>query len=44
MPQRFALGRPLLDPDACKVYAATKSKDLDDRLAKEAAPAEQPKP
>lgn len=44
MPQRFALGRPLLDPDACKIYAATKAKDLDDRLAKEAAPAEQPKP
>ena len=44
MPQRFALGRPLLDPDACKVYAATKAKDLDARLAKEAAPGEQPKP
>jgi len=44
MPQRFALGRSLLDPDACKIYAATKAKDLDERLAKEAAPAEQPKP
>ena len=37
MPQRFALGRPLLDENACKVYAATKTKDLDARLEKEAA-------
>ena len=37
LPQRFALGRPLLDENACKDYAATKTKDLDDRLAKEAA-------
>ena len=37
MPQRFALGRPLLDENACKAYAATKTKDLDERLAKEAA-------
>jgi metallo-beta-lactamase class B len=37
MPDRLALGRPLLDADACKAYAAARSKDLDDRLAKEAA-------
>ena len=37
MPERLALGRPLLDGDACKTYAAARSKDLDDRLAKEAA-------
>jgi metallo-beta-lactamase class B len=37
MSQRFALGRPLLDENACRTYAATKTKDLDDRLAKEAA-------
>lgn len=39
MPERLALGRPLLDTDACKNYAAGKTKALDDRLAKEAAPA-----
>lgn len=38
MPQRFALGKPLLDADACKNYAAVRTKDLDDRLAREAAP------
>ena len=38
MPERLALGRPLLDPDACKNYAMAKAKALDDRLAKEAAP------
>jgi metallo-beta-lactamase class B len=37
MPQRFALGKPMLDENACKDYAAAKTKDLDDRLAKEAA-------
>jgi metallo-beta-lactamase class B len=37
LPQRLALGRPLLDPDACKTYAAARAKDLDARLAKEAA-------
>ena len=37
LPHRFALGKPLLDPDACKNYAASRAKDLDDRLAKEAA-------
>jgi metallo-beta-lactamase class B len=38
MPQRLALGRPLLDPDACKSYAAERTKALDERLAKEKAP------
>lgn len=37
MPDRLALGRPLLDDQACTAYAAARSKDLDDRLAKEAA-------
>ena len=37
MPHLLALGRPLLDPEACKTYAAARTKDLDDRLAKEAA-------
>src|SRR5437763_2736693 len=37
MPDRLALGKPLFDADACKTYAAARSKDLDDRLAKEAA-------
>ena len=37
MPERLALGKPLLDGDACKNYAAAKTKDLDERLAKEAA-------
>lgn len=37
MPHRLALGQPLLDPDACRNYAAARTKDLDDRLAKEAA-------
>ena len=44
MPERLALGRPLLDADACKNYAAARTKDLDDRLAKEAAPPAPPKP
>ena len=44
MPQRFALGRPLLDENACKAYAATKTKDLDARLAKEAAAPNPAKP
>jgi metallo-beta-lactamase class B len=43
MPDRLALGRPLFDPDACKNYAAVRSKDLDDRLAKEATPPTTPK-
>ena len=37
MPQRIASGHPLLDPDACRSYAASLTKQLDDRLAKEAA-------
>ena len=37
MPERLALGRPLLDTDACSNYAAERSKQLDERLAKEAA-------
>ena len=37
LPERFALGKPLLDENACRDYAATRTKDLDDRLAKEAA-------
>ena len=38
MPQRLALGKPLLDTDACRNYAAGLTKQLDERLAKEAAP------
>lgn len=37
LPDRLALGKPLLDPDACKAYAAERSKGLDERLAKEAS-------
>jgi metallo-beta-lactamase class B len=37
MPKRLALGKPLLDPDGCKAFAAMRTKDLDERLAKEAA-------
>ncbi|MFL6726510.1 MAG: subclass B3 metallo-beta-lactamase [Sphingomicrobium sp.] len=37
MPERLALGRPLLDPNACKNYAADFAKQLDNRMAKEAA-------
>jgi metallo-beta-lactamase class B len=37
MPQRLALGQPLLDVDACKKYAAKLTRDLDERLAKEQA-------
>jgi metallo-beta-lactamase class B len=44
MPDRLALGKPLLDDQACKAYAALRSHELDDRLAKEAAPAPNPKP
>ena len=36
MPQRFALGKPLLDENGCKAYAAALTKALDERLAKEA--------
>jgi metallo-beta-lactamase class B len=34
---RFARGEPLLDTEGCKAYAAVLTKQLDDRLAKEAA-------
>ena len=37
MRERLALGKPLLDTDACRTYAAALSKQLDERLAKEAA-------
>lgn len=37
MPERFALGKPLLDENACRDYAATLTGNLDDRLANEAA-------
>jgi len=36
MPQRFALGKALLDENGCKAYAAALTKALDERLAKEA--------
>ena len=36
MPERFALGKPMLDENACRDYAAGLTKNLDDRLAKEA--------
>jgi len=44
LPKRLALGRPLLDDQACKAYAAGRTKALDDRLAKEAASAAPTKP
>lgn len=34
---RFALGKTLLDEQACRAYAADRTKALDERLAKEAA-------
>ena len=37
MPHRLALGKPLFDADACRTYAAALTKQLDERLAKEAA-------
>jgi metallo-beta-lactamase class B len=37
MPDRLALGMPLFDADGCKAYAASRTKLLDERLAKEAA-------
>ena len=36
MVNRFALGKPLDDSNACKNYAAELTKKLDERLAKEA--------
>ncbi|MFL6758485.1 subclass B3 metallo-beta-lactamase [Sphingomonas sp.] len=45
LPERLALGKALLDPGACENYAAARTKDLDERLAKETAgPAPPPKP
>jgi len=44
LPERLALGRPLLDDQACKNYAAARAKDLDERLAKEAGPPSPAKP
>lgn len=35
--ERFALGEPLLDANACKAFAADRKKALDERLAKEVA-------
>lgn len=35
--ERLTLGRPLLDTDGCKNYAARLAQRLDDRLAKEKA-------
>ena len=37
MIERLALGRPLLDTNACRAYAAQLTKQLDERLAKERA-------
>jgi metallo-beta-lactamase class B len=37
MVKRFGAGQPLLDPDGCRKYATEISKQLDQRLAKEAA-------
>jgi metallo-beta-lactamase class B len=37
MPKRLALGKPLLDENGCKAYASDLTKQLDERLAKEAA-------
>jgi metallo-beta-lactamase class B len=36
MPHRLALGKPLFDADGCRAYAADLSKQLSERLAKEA--------
>jgi metallo-beta-lactamase class B len=36
MRERLALGKPLFDTDACRTYAAALSRQLDERLAKEA--------
>jgi metallo-beta-lactamase class B len=37
MVKRLGTGKPLLDPDACRNYAAQLTRNLDARLAKEAA-------
>ena len=41
MPQRLALGRPLLDTNACRDYASSLTKRLDERLAQEKPKAKQ---
>jgi metallo-beta-lactamase class B len=41
---RLALGQPLFDPDGCKAYAASVTKQLEERLAKEAAAQTKSKP
>jgi metallo-beta-lactamase class B len=38
MPARLLGTAPISDPSACRAYAASLTKRLDDRLAKEAAP------
>ena len=38
-PKRLAFGQPLFDENACKAYPASVTKQLDERLAKEAAAA-----
>jgi hypothetical protein len=40
----LALGQPLFDPDGCKAYAASVTKQLEERLAKEAAAQTKSKP
>jgi metallo-beta-lactamase class B len=35
MPHRLALGKPLFDENGCQAYAAQRSRELDERLAKE---------
>jgi metallo-beta-lactamase class B len=35
---RFGAGKPLLDAEGCRNYAASRTRMLDDRLAREAAP------
>ena len=42
MRDRLALGQPLFDADGCKAYAASLTKQLDERLAKEAAASAKP--
>jgi metallo-beta-lactamase class B len=37
MKERMTGEQPLFDPEGCRNYAAKQSKNLDDRLAKEAA-------
>ena len=44
MRERLAHGKPLLDPSACKDYAADLTAKLDERLAKETATAPATKP